>query len=125
MIGLLGTVTGMIKAFATLGAAGIGDPSGLSAAIGEVLVATASGLLIAIPAFGAFYFLRNRAADSVHHVQDVINSTFRKMPYESLAGVHIGDEELYAAIPNWLVQPGDGNGQATGRISSGATGQLT
>ena len=63
MIGLLGTVTGMIKAFATLGASGIGDPSGLSAAIGEVLVATASGLVIAIPAFGAFYFLRNRAAD--------------------------------------------------------------
>ena len=39
MIGLLGTVTGMIKAFAKLGSSGIGDPSGLSAAIGEVLVA--------------------------------------------------------------------------------------
>ena len=114
MIGLLGTVTGMIKAFATLGASGIGDPSGLSAAIGEVLVATASGLFIAIPAFGAFYFLRNRAAASLHHIQDIINSLFRKMPYESLAGVHLGDEELYAAIPNWMVQP-SGSGQ-TGRI---------
>jgi biopolymer transport protein ExbB len=102
MIGLLGTVTGMIKAFAKLGASGIGDPSGLSAAIGEVLVATASGLIIAIPAFGAFYFLRNRASASVHHIQDVVNSLFRKMPYDTLAGVHIGDEELYAAIPNWV-----------------------
>ena len=102
MIGLLGTVTGMIKAFQKLGAAGIGDPSGLSAAIGEVLVATASGLIIAIPAFGAFYFLRNRATDSVHHIQDVVNSLFRKMPYESLAGVHLGDDELFAATPNWL-----------------------
>ena len=114
MIGLLGTVTGMIKAFAKLGSSGIGDPSGLSAAIGEVLVATASGLIIAIPAFGAFYFLRNRAAASLHKIQDVINSLFRKMPYESLAGVHLGDDELYAAIPNWLVQP-SGSGQ-TGRI---------
>jgi biopolymer transport protein ExbB len=114
MIGLLGTVTGMIKAFAKLGASGIGDPSGLSAAIGEVLVATASGLIIAIPAFMAFYFLRNRAAASLHHIQDVINSLFRKMPYESLAGVHLGEEELYAAIPNWLVQP-KGSGQ-TGKI---------
>jgi biopolymer transport protein ExbB len=114
MIGLLGTVTGMIKAFAKLGASGIGDPSGLSAAIGEVLVATASGLIIAIPAFGAFYFLRNRAAASLHHIQDIINRLFRKMPYESLAGVHLGDEELYAAIPNWLVQP-SGSGQ-TGRL---------
>jgi biopolymer transport protein ExbB len=118
MIGLLGTVTGMIKAFAKLGASGIGDPSGLSAAIGEVLVATASGLIIAIPAFGAFYFLRNRAAASLHHIQDIINSLFRKMPYESLAGVHLGDEELYAAIPNWLIQP-SGSGQ-TGRIITAA-----
>ena len=128
MIGLVGTVTGMIKAFATLGAAGIGDPSGLSAAIGEVLVATASGLIVAIPAFGAFYFLRNRAAAALHHVQDVVNGVFRKMPYESLAGVHLGDEELYAAIPNWLVH-GEGEGAtaagtATGRIPTGATSQL-
>src|SRR4051812_28821810 len=114
MIGLLGTVTGMIKAFAKLGSSGIGDPSGLSAAIGEVLVATASGLIIAIPAFGAFYFLRNRASASLHHIQDVINSLFRKMPYESLSGVHLGDDELYAAIPNWLVQP-SGSGQ-TGKL---------
>ena len=114
MIGLLGTVTGMIKAFAKLGASGIGDPSGLSAAIGEVLVATASGLIIAIPAFGAFYFLRNRATASLHHIQDIINRLFRKMPYDSLAGVHLGDEELYAAIPNWLIQP-SGSGQ-TGRL---------
>ena len=102
MIGLLGTVTGMIKAFAKLGSSGIGDPSGLSAAIGEVLVATASGLIIAIPAFGAFYFLRNRATDSLHHIQDIVNSLFRKMPYESLVGVHLGDDELFAATPNWL-----------------------
>jgi biopolymer transport protein ExbB len=114
MIGLLGTVTGMIKAFEKLGAAGIGDPSGLSAAIGEVLVATASGLIIAIPAFGAFYFLRNRAAASLHYIQDLVNSLFRKMPYESLAGVHLGDDELYAAIPNWLVGA-KGSGQ-TGKI---------
>jgi biopolymer transport protein ExbB len=102
MIGLLGTVTGMIKAFAKLGSSGIGDPSGLAAAIGEVLVATASGLFIAIPAFGAFYYLRNRSASGLHEVQDVIASLFRKMPYETLEGVAIGDEELYAAVPNWV-----------------------
>lgn len=102
MIGLLGTVTGMIRAFATLGASGIGDPSSLSSAIGEVLVATASGLFIAIPAFMAFYFLRNRATASLHHVQDIIATLFRKMPYESMAGVHIGDEVIYAATPNWV-----------------------
>lgn len=104
MIGLLGTVTGMIKAFANLGTSGIGDPSGLSSAIGEVLVATASGLLIAIPAFGMFYLLRSRSSDSMHHVQDIILALFRKMPYEHMAGLHISGEELFAAMPNWVAQ---------------------
>ncbi len=112
MIGLLGTVTGMIKAFATLGASGIGDPSSLSAAIGEVLVATASGLFIAIPAFGSFYFLRNRASKVLHDIQDTMTGLLRKMPYEHLQGAQIGDEELYAATPNWVAAPlaGDING---------------
>jgi len=105
MIGLLGTVTGMIKAFATLGTSGIGDPAQLSGAIGEVLIATASGLFIAIPAFGFFYFLRNRAAKALHEIQDTIASLWRKMPYDKLAGVHIGDEELYAADPEWWQPP--------------------
>jgi biopolymer transport protein ExbB len=107
MIGLLGTVTGMIKAFSTLGSSGIGDPSSLSGAIGEVLVATASGLVIAIPAFGMFYFLRSRSTSAMHHIQDIINQLFRKMPYETLEGVHISGEEIYATIPNWLAVPAE------------------
>jgi biopolymer transport protein ExbB len=110
MIGLTGTVTGMIKAFATLGTSGIGDPSSLSAAIGEVLVATASGLIIAIPAFGSFYYLRNRAAGIIHDLQDAAGGLFRGLPYDRAAGVHIGDEELYAADPAWLNEPAPGEG---------------
>ena len=95
MIGLLGTVTGMMSAFSTLGTSGIGDPSSLAGAIGEVLIATASGLFIAIPAFAFFYYLRNRAAGAMHVIEDTVNSLFRKMPYDLLHGVHIGDEELF------------------------------
>ena len=105
MIGLLGTVTGMIRAFSVLGASGIGDPSQLSEAIGEVLVATASGLFIAIPAFTAFYFLRNRAAKILHDIQDTLAGLLRKAPYDKLAGAHIGGEELYAADPEWWHGP--------------------
>jgi biopolymer transport protein ExbB len=101
MIGLFGTVVGMITAFDVLGHSGIGDPTQLSAAIGEVLMATASGLVIAIPAFGSYYYLRARAAKALHDIQDTLNALFRKMPYEQLAGAHIGDEEIYAAAPNW------------------------
>jgi biopolymer transport protein ExbB len=101
MIGLLGTVTGMISAFAVLGSAGIGDPSGLSKAIGEVLVATASGLFIAIPAFTGYYWLRNRGGKALHELQDTVATLLRRMPYEKLAGAHLGGEEVFAADPEW------------------------
>lgn len=116
MIGLLGTVTGMISAFAVLGSQGIGDPSKLSAAIGEVLVATASGLLIAIPAFFGYYVLRNRAIKALHDIQDTMAGLLRKMPYDQLAGANIGDEELYAATPNWISNEAnrhEGRGEAS------------
>lgn len=110
MIGLIGTVTGMIKAFATLGSSGVGDPSKLSAAIGEVLIATASGLFIAVPAFMMFYVLRNRLQGSMHHLQEVITSLFRKMPYAHLKDAHVGEEEFFAAVPNWVAGGGDAAG---------------
>jgi di/tricarboxylate transporter len=47
-IGLGGTVIGMAKAFSAMGSSGIGDPSGLAKAIGEVLVAAAAGLVVGL-----------------------------------------------------------------------------
>src|SRR4029434_8767394 len=99
---LIGTVSGMIGAFETLGTAGIGDPSKLAAAIGEVLVATVSCLVLAVPAFGLYYFLRNRATKAIHDIQDTLNVLFRKMPYDQLASAHIVGDELYANTPNWV-----------------------
>ncbi len=102
MIGLTGTVTGMMKAFSNLGASGIGDPSGLAGAIGEVLIATASGLFIAIPAFMFFYILRNKLQASIHHMQEDVQALFRKMPWSHLKDCHVGEEEFFAAVPNWV-----------------------
>jgi biopolymer transport protein ExbB len=102
MIGLVGTVTGMMNAFETLGSDGVGNPSALSAAIGEVLIATASGLFIAIPAFIMFYVLRNRLQAALQVAEIKIQALFRKMPYALLKGSHVGEEEFYAAAPNWI-----------------------
>ncbi|CAN5696897.1 hypothetical protein BH11VER1_BH11VER1_15930 [soil metagenome] len=102
MVGLLGTVTGMVSAFEVLGASGIGDPSALAGAIGEVLIATASGLAIAIPAFMFFYILRNKLQGTIHKLQEICVSLFRKMPYEDLKDCHVGEEEFFAARPNWV-----------------------
>lgn len=49
MLGLLGTVFGMIKLFSTIGAEGMGDPSKFTGGVGLALVTTAAGLLVAIP----------------------------------------------------------------------------
>ncbi len=59
MLGLLGTVSGMIKAFNTIGAQGMGKPEALAGNIGEALVTTATGLLIAIPSMLTYYYFRN------------------------------------------------------------------
>ena len=56
MIGLLGTVSGMIKAFQNIGMGGMGKPEVLANNIGEALITTAAGLIIAIPAM-TFYFI--------------------------------------------------------------------
>lgn len=102
MIGLIGTVAGMKGAFAELGKSGASDVGALSAHIGEVLVATATGLVIAVPAFLVFYFLRNRLQGGMGGLQEVVQALFRKMPYEHLKGAHVGEEEFYAALPNWV-----------------------
>jgi biopolymer transport protein ExbB len=91
MIGLLGTVIGMMKAFAVLGASGIGDPRGLAGSIGEVLMATASGLFIAIPAFVSYYIFRNRTQQVIVYADDKVSRLLEDIPYEELGGLRIGE----------------------------------
>lgn len=51
LLGLLGTVTGMINTFGVIEKIGVGDPLKLSAGIAEALLNTAGGLIVAIPAY--------------------------------------------------------------------------
>ncbi len=104
MIGLLGTVIGMMGAFAVLGQSGISDPRKLAMSIGEVLLATASGLFIAIPAFIFYYFFRNRINDVVVYADGQVNRLIQDVPFDELQGVRIGEE----------FNAGDGLGGAAG-----------
>ncbi|MBQ0831404.1 MotA/TolQ/ExbB proton channel family protein [Marinobacter sp.] len=59
LLGLLGTVIGMIKVFAEIQLAGVGDAGNLAGGISEALITTASGLSVAIPALICHrYFIR-------------------------------------------------------------------
>jgi biopolymer transport protein ExbB len=91
MIGLTGTVWGMIGAFKALGDNGISNPSLLAGKIGEVLVATMSGLVVAVPAFVAFYFLRARAQSAILHAESQVYRLLDDIPYEQVSGIRIGE----------------------------------
>lgn len=74
MVGLLGTVTGMIKAFTNLASFGAGDATIVAGGISEALITTAGGLFIAIPTIVA-YNLFNRKIDSIESDIDKITTT--------------------------------------------------
>ena len=59
LLGLLGTITGMIRSFHLFGDQGLVDPRGVTGGVAEALIATAVGLFIALAALFAFNFLSN------------------------------------------------------------------
>ena len=91
MVGLTGTVIGMMKAFATLGSSGASDPSKLSANISEVLFATAFGLFVAIPGFVLYYVFRNRIQTVAVAVDHQVGHLFDDVPFEQLTGYRVQD----------------------------------
>ena len=60
LLGLLGTVIGMIKVFAVITSQGVGDPGVLASGISEALLTTAAGLTVAIPALMFHRYFRGR-----------------------------------------------------------------
>ena len=60
LLGLLGTVTGMIRTFRAVTISGVGNPSALAGGIAEALICTAAGLAVAIPATICYRLLRGR-----------------------------------------------------------------
>lgn len=69
LIGLFGTVTGMIRSFQAMGAAGGDNPRLVAAGIAEALVATAAGLIVAIPAYFLSFYFMNRVGKFVLDMQ--------------------------------------------------------
>lgn len=60
LLGLLGTVIGMVKVFTEITTQGVGDPANLAGGISEALITTAAGLTVAIPTLIGYRYLRNR-----------------------------------------------------------------
>jgi biopolymer transport protein ExbB len=71
LLGLLGTVTGIINAFKAVMLGGMGDPRMLAQGISEALVCTAGGLTVAIPAYIAHRYLRGKVERIVVDMEKV------------------------------------------------------
>jgi biopolymer transport protein ExbB len=82
LLGILGTVTGIITAFNLMGTAGIDQPHLATAGIAEALITTAAGLLIAIPSIIPFNYFNSRAEDAALNIEKYATSL--EIVYEKL-----------------------------------------
>jgi len=69
LLGLLGTITGMIRAFRLFGNQGLVDPAGVTGGVAEALIATGLGLFIALVALFAFNYFSHRQAQIMDEME--------------------------------------------------------
>ena len=74
MLGLLGTVTGMIRAFTNISKYGTGDAAIVADGIAEALLTTAAGLMIAIPVIVIYNYLNRRLEKMENEIDDVVTN---------------------------------------------------
>ena len=70
LLGLLGTVIGMIKVFSSIMISGVGDANVLAGGISEALITTAAGLTVAIPSYFFYRFFRGMVAEYVISMEE-------------------------------------------------------
>jgi len=78
LLGLTGTVTGMIKAFMVIEKSTSVNPSMLAGGIWEALITTAAGLLVAIPIHLGHHYLENRADDIAFLLKEITSELTRR-----------------------------------------------
>lgn len=79
LLGLLGTVLGMIRVFSGLNMQGLVKAASLSGGIAEALITTATGLIIGIPALIGYNYLANRSENFVLDLEQYLNQLIHNM----------------------------------------------
>ncbi|MES2677847.1 MAG: MotA/TolQ/ExbB proton channel family protein [Pseudomonadota bacterium] len=69
LLGLLGTIIGMINAFKVIGAEGLVNPTGVTGGVAEALIATAFGLLIAVAALFAYNYFSSKQDQTLDELE--------------------------------------------------------
>lgn len=84
LLGILGTVTGIINSFQVLGESGIESPQAVTKGIAEALITTAAGLIIAIPSLFAYNYFNAKILNSIVEIEKYATSL--EVVYEKLMG---------------------------------------
>ncbi len=79
LLGLLGTVLGMIKVFTVISTQGTGQASLLAGGISEALITTATGLVIGIPLLVAFNYFTNKAENFIMDIEKYSTDLLQKI----------------------------------------------
>jgi biopolymer transport protein ExbB len=87
LLGLLGTVSGMIRSFTAITTEGVGNPTVLAGGISEALITTAAGLVVAIPALIAYRYLRGRVDGLVVQIEKESNRFIEMLLQQQRSGV--------------------------------------
>jgi biopolymer transport protein ExbB len=107
LLGLLGTVTGMIIAFGEISVSGTGNPAVLADGIGQALVTTAAGLIVAIPTLIGQNYLASRVDTILLEIDrrreelmaNVVQTVAAKKDRDDAKGIPAGDRA--ARGPDW------------------------
>jgi biopolymer transport protein ExbB len=79
LLGLLGTVLGMIKVFREISEVGVGQGNLLAGGIAEAILTTAAGLFIAIPALVFYNFYSSKAEGLILEIEKYSNALLKKL----------------------------------------------
>ena len=79
ILGLLGTVVGMIKVFNVISVQGVGKASALSGGISEALITTAAGLTVGIPALIFYNYFSKKTEDLILDIENISNNLLKKI----------------------------------------------
>ncbi len=79
LLGLLGTVTGMMKVFHVITSIGLGEPAALSGGIAEALITTVFGLAIAIPSLIMYNYFQHKAELIVGNIESIALAFMKKI----------------------------------------------
>jgi len=84
MMGLLGTVFGMIKAFDVISQSGTGNPGLVASGISEALITTAAGMIVGIPALVLYHYFRAKIDRYVFEMEEISFQLLEELSFKAM-----------------------------------------